>query len=188
MKRWLSILLLCSGCLSCADYTPKPKGYLRFDPQPPQYVLLDEPDLPYVFHVSQQAVVELPLAIDPAGWINIDYPELKAKIYCSYLPVTKQTLAEVDRESRALLLRQVKQSAVTEKVYESPEAHVYGSLFDVNGEAASPLQFVLTDSVAHFFRGALYYENFSNTDSLAPVTHYLRDDMIELIQTFRWKN
>ena len=66
-------------------------------------------------------------------------------------------------------------------------ASVYGSLFMLDGESASPLQFMLTDSVSRFFRGALYYDCIPNADSLAPVTRYLKQDIVELIQSFKWK-
>ena len=64
---------------------------------------------------------------------------------------------------------------------------MYGSLFMLDGESASPLQFMLTDSVSRFFRGALYYDCIPNADSLAPVTRYLKQDIVELIQSFKWK-
>ena len=73
------------------------------------------------------------------------------------------------------------------QAYSNPEASVYGSLFMLDGESASPLQFMLTDSVSHFFRGALYYDCIPNADSLAPVTRYLKQDIVELIQSFEWK-
>ena len=73
------------------------------------------------------------------------------------------------------------------QAYSNPEASVYGSLFMLDGESASPLQFMLTDSVLHFFRGALYYDCIPNADSLAPVTRYLKQDIVELIQSFEWK-
>ena len=38
-----------------------------------------------------------------------------------------------------------------------------------------------------FFRGALYYDCIPNADSLAPVTRYLKQDIVELIQSFEWK-
>jgi hypothetical protein len=46
---------------------------------------------------------------------------------------------------------------------------------------------MLTDSVSRFFRGALLYDCAPNADSLAPVTRYLQADIMELIQSFRWK-
>ena len=104
------------------------------------------------------------------------------------MPVTRATLPVAENESRSLVARQIKQAeAVKEQAYSNPEERVYGSLFLLDGEAASPVQFMLTDSVSNFFRGALYYDCVPNADSLAPVTDYLRKDIIELIQSFTWK-
>ncbi len=91
------------------------------------------------------------------------------------------------RDKEKVLSRQSKAEGVLEKTYENADEKVYGSLFVLEGEAVSPIQFMLTDSVSRFFRGALYYEMRPNADSLAPVTRYLQEDIIELIQTFRWK-
>ena len=190
MKRVLSVvffLYLLIGS-SCADYTPKPRGYFRIEPPAARYQVLSLDSLPYSFNVSQLATVELPEAGSPEGWINLSYPSLGVKIYCSYLPVTRATLPVAENESRSLVARQIKQAeAVKEQAYSNPEERVYGSLFLLDGEAASPVQFMLTDSVSNFFRGALYYDCVPNADSLAPVTDYLRKDIIELIQSFTWK-
>lgn len=188
MKRLLPLIVLLGLCVACADYTPKPRGYMRIEPGTPHYVPLPLDDLPYQFAVSRLTTVELPPAGSPQGWINIAYPSLGARIYCSYLPITKAKLEEVERETLSLLSRQSKADGVLEQTYENGADQVYGSLFILEGEAVSPIQFMLTDSVSRFFRGALYYEMRPNVDSLAPVTLYLQDDIIELIQTFRWKH
>lgn len=174
--------------LSCTEYTPKPRGYFRIEPDAPRYVSLPLDSLPYTFKVSQQVIVELPPADSLAGWINLSYPLLGVKIYCSYLPVTSSTLFAVEKECRMLVSRGAKHvTAIREQAYSNPEERVYGSVFFLDGESASPVQFMLTDSVTNFFRGALYYDCIPNADSLAPVTHYLREDIIELIQSFSWK-
>ena len=110
------------------------------------------------------------------------------KLYCSYFPVTPATLGRAEEECRALVVRQAKYpERIKVQAYSHPEASVYGSLFMLDGESASPLQFMLTDSVSRFFRGALYYDCIPNADSLAPVTRYLKQDIVELIQSFKWK-
>ncbi|MDR2968985.1 MAG: gliding motility protein GldD [Tannerellaceae bacterium] len=191
MKRGLLLLTVLLGlflCAACTDYTPKPRGYMRIEPGRPRYSPLLSDNLPYRFSISQLTLVELPPEGSPDGWINIAYPSLNARIYCSYLSVTGDKLSEVERETLALLSRQAKADGITEKEYTNPDEKVYGSLFVLEGEAVSPVQFMLTDSVSHFFRGALYYEMRVNADSLAPVTRYLQEDIVELIQTFRWKD
>jgi gliding motility-associated lipoprotein GldD len=161
---------------------------MRIEPGTPHYAPLPLGDLPYRFDISRLTSVELPPEGSPEGWINIAYPSLNARIYCSYLPVTGNKFAEAERETLSLLSRQSKAERVTKKIYENPGEKIYASLFVLEGEAVSPVQFILTDSVSRFFRGALYYEMRPNADSLAPVTHYLKQDIIELIQTFRWKD
>lgn len=182
-------ILLCVSCLrSTKEYTPKPRGYFRIELPQASYQVLPLDSLPYSFNVSQLATVELPEAGSHEGWINLSYPLLKVKVYCSYLPVTPSKLQTMEDESRLLVSRQAKQAnAVKEQAYSNPGERVYGSLFLLDGESPSPVQFMLTDSVSHFFRGALYYDCVPNADSLAPVTDYLRKDIIELIQSFTWK-
>lgn len=192
MKQMLSgmVLLLSlmgASCSSSTDYTPKPRGYFRIEPPQACYQVLPLDSLPYSFHVSQLVTVELPEAGSLEGWINLSYPSLNVKVYCSYLPITPTTLPMAENESRLLVSRQAKQSnAVKEQAYSNPEERVYGSLFLLEGNSPSPVQFMLTDSVSRFFRGALYYDCAPNADSLAPVTDYLRRDIIELIQSFSW--
>lgn len=190
MKRLLSALIcLCVLlCMSCTEYTPKPRGYFRIDLPQARYQALPVDSLPYSFHVSQLATIELPETGSPEGWINLSYSSLGVKLYCSYLPITRATLPTAVNESRLLVSRLAKQAnAVKEQAYGNPEAQVYGSLFLLDDESPSPVQFMLTDSVSRFFRGALYYDCSPNADSLAPVTDYLRQDVIELIQSFTWK-
>lgn len=185
----IPVVLLCfiGICFSCSEFTPKPRGYMRIEPGAPYYQQLLLDDLPYTFDVSSLAMVELPPVNDPEGWINIDYPSLNAKIYCSYLSISPQTFPEVERESRRLMEMQVRHTQkIVEREYENVAGEVYGSLFEAEGDSPSPVQFMLTDSLSRFFRGALYYEVRPNADSLAPVTVYLREDIMHLIQSFRW--
>lgn len=187
MRFTPAIWFLCLWCVSCTDYTPKPRGYYRVEAPIPQYIALPLEDLPYTFHVSTWIEVELPPAGDPAGWINLSYPSLGAKIYCSYLPLADTSLEDLWEDARLFISRQAVHSrTIQEQEYSNPEANVYGSLFQLDGNTASPVQFILTDSASHFFRGSLLYDCIPNADSLALVTAYIREDIIELIQSFHW--
>jgi gliding motility-associated lipoprotein GldD len=186
--RICTLVGVCIGSLACSPYTPKPRGYFRIEPPAPVYVTLSPGHLPCTFHVSTLTTVEPLPPNAPAGWINLSYPTLEAKIYCSYLPVTPSTLGRVMNESRALVSRQAKDvRKIREQAYEHPAEGVYALLYESDDASASPIQFVLTDSVANVFRGALLYNRVSNADSLAPVTHYLKADVMELIRSFHWK-
>jgi len=173
---------------SCSDYTPKPRGYFRIEPPAFHYVNLPIDTLPYTFNISSDVRVELPPPVDAGGWIRLHYPSWGAKIYCSYLPIKPFDLERLSAESRDLVARQAKRmQSVTERSYNHPTGRVYAMLYELGDDSASPLQFTLTDSLHHFFRGALLYDCTPNADSLAPVTDYLKADLAELIQSFSWK-
>jgi gliding motility-associated lipoprotein GldD len=83
---------------------------------------------------------------------------------------------------------QVKATGLEETVVLRDSAKVYGLLFDIAGNTASSLQFYLTDSTHHFLRGALYFNAKPNIDSLKIVVDFIREDVLHLINTTRWKN
>jgi len=98
-------------------------------------------------------------------------------------------LAEYLEDAHTLVNKHIpKASAISQRAYVDGENHVYGLVYQIRGaDAASPCQFYLTDSVANFIRGALYFNNIPNNDSLAPVIDFLRSDVEHMISTFRWK-
>ena len=184
-----SFLLVISILSACTQiYTPKPTGFIRIEPPVARYMHFNEVELPYTFNISQYSIIELPPTDSAVHWINIDYPDYDAIIYCSYKQIVPQTLNEHIEECIKLSERVARNaSAITERSYENEKDNVYASLFFIEGETASPVQFMLTDSISHFFRGALYYKYKCNADSIAPVTNYLINDITEIIQTFHWK-
>ncbi|MCK5170865.1 MAG: gliding motility lipoprotein GldD, partial [Bacteroidales bacterium] len=72
------------------------------------------------------------------------------------------------------------------KVFVRPEKDVYGILYEIEGNAASSVQFFLTDSIKHYIRGALYFNVEPNKDSLAPVINFVKEDIKILIESFEW--
>jgi gliding motility-associated lipoprotein GldD len=183
---YLQVVLL----ISCANSvsTPKPIGFYRIDLPETHYMDFSLAELPFSFNVSQLVTVELPLAESSGAWINLAYTSLNARIYCSYQNIKPADLTTLEKECRDLVSKNVRRAdAILEQTYENQEIQVYGTLFRIEGETVSPVQFMLTDRATHFFRGALYYECKLDVDSLAPVTQHLTENVIELIQSFHWK-
>ncbi len=79
-----------------------------------------------------------------------------------------------------------KADAIQEQVFMNPSKNVYGLIYKIEGNAASPMQFFLTDSTNHFLRGALYIRDIPNIDSLKPVIDFLETDIVRLIETTTW--
>lgn len=185
----LGVLFVFMCFNSCKDTsTPLPYGYFRVDLPPHQYVPSDFENFPYSFDISKLAGAESPASEQREKyWIDIKYPSLKASIYCSYKPVNSN-LFELTEDTRNIVYKHiVKAENIAEIPYENPEKKVYGILYELSGNTASPIQFILTDSSKNFFRGALYFENVPNKDSIAPVVQYVQKDIVRLIESFEWE-
>jgi gliding motility-associated lipoprotein GldD len=168
-------------------HTPKPRGFLRIDFPAKEYVLFDSV-CPYTFeYPSYGKIVPDTDYNTEACWINIDFPDFNGKIHISYKEVN-QNLNDFIEDSRSLTYKHtIKADAIQETVYTNPELEVHGILYDIKGNAASSIQFYLTDSNAHFLRGALYFNVPPDRDSLAPVISFFREDIIHMVETFAWK-
>lgn len=181
-------LLLMSLVLACQpSYTPKPRGFLRIDFPDREYVLFDSV-CPYTFEYPSygRIVPDTDYNTEPC-WINIDFPDYNGTIHISYKEVN-QNLNDYIEDSRELTYKHtIKADAIQETVYTNPEKEVHGILYDIKGNAASSIQFYLTDSNAHFLRGALYFNVEPDKDSLAPVISFFREDIIHLVESFAWK-
>jgi gliding motility-associated lipoprotein GldD len=183
-------VLVVFGLGSCnSDHTPKPKGFMRIDLPTKSYQAV-ETDCPFSFEtaVYSNFVVDMKNAAEPC-WFNIEYPQFKAKLHCSYKHVDGN-LKEFLEESRTLTNKHIsKATNIEENLILRPEARVFGTLYLVDGnEAASPLQFHITDSTEHFLRAALYFNVPPSNDSLAPVIDFLEEDVMRMIETFKWRS
>lgn len=166
---------------------PRPYGYYRVDLPPHNYQKFDSASLPYSFEKSTIAIIKPHLENDGQYWIDIIYPSLNASIYCSYKPVHFDLLNLLEDTRKIVYKHTVRADAIDEKIYENREKKVYGILYDLAGNTASQVQFILTDSTKHFFRAALYFENIPNKDSIAPMAEYVKKDLIKMMESFEWK-
>lgn len=194
MSRFRKILLFLFGftilffSFSCKHHsTPKPRGYFRIGFPKHEYKSLEN-IYPYTFQIPDYVtvVVDKQPNAEPY-WINLDYPAYNGKIHISYKKI-ENNLNMVLEDSRKLAYKHsIKADAIGEKLFIEPEKKVYGILYDIKGDAASSVQFFLTDSIKNFLRGALYFNAVPNKDSLAPVISFVREDIIHLMETFEWK-
>lgn len=178
------LLALATGCGK--KYTPKPRGHFRIDFPVKGYQLFDA-NFPYSFEFPVYAKIEPDTLDKEPYWIDISIPANKAKFHLSYKKV-ENNLDQLTEDSRELAYKHsIKASSIEEDIYENPVRKVYGTVYNIKGNAASPMQFYLTDSVEHFLRGSMYISEIPNYDSLQPVINFLEADMIRLIETLSWK-
>jgi gliding motility-associated lipoprotein GldD len=79
----------------------------------------------------------------------------------------------------------LKASSIDDSVFRTQNG-VEGIFFKIGGNAATANQFLVTDSVKHFLRGARYFDATPNADSLGIVNQFLQVDMKHMINTLKW--
>lgn len=183
------LMILTIGMAGCSeDHTPKPRGFLRIALPDKAYTAVDN-NCPFTFERPVYAAYEADTRGEGSDcWFDLHVPQFKARVHCSYKPVSGN-LAEYLEDARTMTNKHLsKASGLDEELVIRPDDRVYGMYWRVSGSgAASPVQFYLTDSTDHFFRGALYFNVVPNNDSLAPVIGFLDADIEHLVNTFKWK-
>ena len=168
---------------SCDEesFLPKPTGLLRLEYPKAKYRKVYT--VPYEFETNKIAKVK----VNGKYWMKIEYPKLNATIDITYRPV-KNNIIELLKESEKLTTKHaIKADAIYYDAFENDTEKVYGKLSNVTGNAASNLQFQITDSTKHFLTGALYFNTQPNYDSIYPAIKYIEKDIIRLMNTSKWK-
>jgi gliding motility-associated lipoprotein GldD len=182
--------VLFSSCGDDDDETiaPKPRAYFRLNFPEKKYVVYNE-SCPFSFErpVYSTVTADKSSRAEPC-WLNLNFPTVNGTLHLSYKEVNNNIQAYLDHTYTLASKHQIKASGIEEKLVSRDSSKVYGLIYEIGGNAASSIQFFLTDSTKHFVRGALYFYAPPNTDSIAPVVDFIRKDIYHMIETFEWKN
>lgn len=173
-----------TGCKK--KYMPKPRGYFRIDLPEKQYKKYTS-DCGYSFDCPVYATIHTDSSknAEPC-WANMDFEKIGGRIHISYKNV-EGNISQILEDSRKLAYKHtIKADAIHEQVFLKPEKNVYGIVYEIDGNAASSVQFFVTDSIKHYLRGALYFNAEPNKDSLAPVIKFIKEDIKVIIESFEW--
>jgi gliding motility-associated lipoprotein GldD len=204
------LALIFAACNS--TYTPKPRGYFKISLPAHQYQVFDRPGFPYTFEypvyakISQDSTYFEEQPENPY-WINIDVPDYGGRIYISYNRIggkarykIKNAKGEyvdsigVNRFDKLLngsytlsYKHSYKASSIEDSVFRTANG-IDGIFFRIGGNTATANQFLVSDTVKHFLRGALYFDATPNEDSLRPVNNFLKEDLKHLVNTLKWRD
>jgi gliding motility-associated lipoprotein GldD len=183
----LFIIMMITATIGCKEnYTPKPKGFIRIDFPEKKYTVY-ECSQGYSFEYPVYAKISGDSNIKHPEWLNIDFPQFDGKIYLSHIKIKGNPGIHAD-ESRDLVYKHtIKAESIDESLINLTENKVYGIFYDIKGNAASSVQFFVTDSISNFLRGSLYFNTQPNQDSLAPVIQFIRQDIEHFIKSLEWK-
>ena len=121
--------------------------------------------------------------------VNLDFPEFNARLHISYFTIGNNIkLEQLTEDARTFVFKHTtKATAIDQKKIHNAAKKVFGLEYYIQGNTASNYQFYATDSSKHYLRGALYFNEKPNLDSIQPVLEFLKTDIEHLISTIRWK-
>lgn len=180
----MSVLVL----FACGDeYVPKPVGYFRIGLPEKEYVTLDSTGCNFSLNLNKSA--EFKMVPDKDCWANVEYPSLKATIQLTYYNIHEKDFESLIREGQRMAYSHTARAdGLQEKFFANDEKRVYGICYRMVGPVATSTQFYMTDSTDHFLRGVLYFYSSPNPDSLKNVNEFMQGEVIELIESLKWKN
>ena len=197
MRRYILFILIATIFFSACrpeEYTPKRRGYSRIDtPDSHKYREFSPDGFPYAFEYPVYANISRDSIIfakdhDNPYWININFNSMGGIIYLSYKEINAaSTLEQLLEDAHFMSFYHTKKADYQNDFSFRNDNGVQGFLYEWGGDAASKYQFVATDSVRHFIRGALYFNTTPNADSLKPLNDFIRTDIQHMLKTMRWK-
>lgn len=188
LSFFLSIMAL-NSCTS-SDYAPKPRGYYHIELPKKAYKSFDR-NCPFSFDYPVYAKVVADGGTDTRPcWYNLSFARFNARLHMTYYDInSKNEYQGLIEDARTLAFKHtVKANAIDQKIINYPEKKLYGVYYAIEGNTASSVQFFLTDSIGHYFRAALYFNEKPQYDSIQPVVSFIKEDLDRMIDTFKWKN
>lgn len=177
-----------SACQS-EDYVPKPRGYHRID-FPSRAYQTTRTGCPYNFEmpIYTNLVNDQSREASPC-WKNLEFQQFNAKVHLSYFEISPNaTYEQLTEDARTFVFKHTTKATAIEQIpIQVDSLGIYGLEYKIQGNTASNYQFYISDKNKHYLRGALYFNEKPNLDSIQPVLEFIKEDISHLIHTIRWK-
>jgi gliding motility-associated lipoprotein GldD len=198
----LAIAVVFFIAISCKNEIipiPKPRVYPKVNYPERNYVKMDTGMCPFSFEYPdymeyKQEKLSLNNFESHPCWFNLKFPSLNGDIHFTYTPLgpadsLESQLFKIYNDAYRMAQEHVsKANGIEDLLINNPEKGIYGVLFSLEGSVASTFQIVVTDSMHHAVRAALYFNNRPAPDSMAPVVDFLRTDMMGMLNSFEWED
>jgi gliding motility-associated lipoprotein GldD len=191
MNRILVIFIISFIIYACKDEipVPKPPTYLRTELPEHTYRIVSN-DCPYELKLAEIYNYK-PCIFEKSNFCmqQIDLGPLNGSLFLYYLNISsKDSLPSIINYANDKVdEHKIKADKIDFRQLIDKDKRVFGTFFELKGNVATNFQFYLTDSINHFVRGEVLLNCPPNYDSLRPTLEYLKLDLLELVQNFKWK-
>ena len=181
------LLLLVLPFIGCQeDPVPKPRAYFRIDLPQKEYVQWQDTS-PIAAEIPAYAQMARRPAEGDIRWYDLRFKDQKATLHLTWTPIRRSVMDLIEDAHIFKSTHEAKAAKISSARVMRDSTRVFGNIFHVEGDVASPVVFYLTDSTDNFLYGSLYFDVRPNGDSLAPVTERIRDDVRHFAETLEWK-
>ncbi len=175
-------LLTVFGFVACEETPiPKPRGYYRIKLPETEYQKVSGRACDFEILKSSN------LVNNPKNknWFSVEYPSLNGILYFTYF--NDKNIEKLSEDGRKSAFdHAVKADEIVPIPFALPDKNLYGLVYSIEGNAATPMILMMTDSIDQFLHATFYFETVPNADSLRPLTHFIRQDAQHIIETFEW--
>jgi gliding motility-associated lipoprotein GldD len=189
MKKTI-FALLALLLLACGEehLIPKPPTYLKLELPGHQYESYVDScgysfDLPTIYTVEKAPTTDENLCHR-----RIQLGALNGTVYFRYWDMTQPLSFYVNNANDEIDRHKGKALEITDNRILRFSERVFGALFQLDGDVATPFQFYLTDSTERFVYGEVLFNSSPNYDSIKPSLNYLKKDLEQLLETFKWEH
>ncbi len=183
---WSVMLLLIMLSVSC---TQKQKNI----PKPPTYLRVELPAKTYETYRDDCGYEFLSPNYFKVGSVapnncnrDIVFTGLNGALHLSVIEMDTNLSAYVDYAIDKVDEHKIKATAIHDYTIQSEDGTFGGTLFELQGNVASPFQFYTTDSLNHFIGGVVYFNTRPNYDSIRPVLDFVKEDLEKFMESIRW--
>ncbi|MFZ9028009.1 MAG: hypothetical protein ACO2Z9_03285 [Crocinitomicaceae bacterium] len=174
---------------SCGEeqLTPKPPTYLRLELPEANYEHYED-ECGYSFKLNSNYSVEK-APVQNQGFNchrRIQLGDLNGTVFFRFMKMEKPVAFYINNSIDEVEVHQVKATNIKDKKIIRQEDRVFGTVFELQGDVATPFQFYLTDSTDRFIYAEILFNSRPNYDSLKPSLDYLKKDLDTLLSTFKW--
>lgn len=189
MHKILILISLGFALISCGEeqFTPKPPTYLRLELPDAKYRDYED-ECGYSFKLNENYTVEKAPVQDESFTCHrrIQLGALNGTVFFRFINMTEPVAYYINNSIDEVEVHQVKATNIQDKQIVRQEDRVFGTVFELQGDVATPFQFYLTDSTERFIYAEILFNSRPNYDSLKPSLEYLKKDLDTLLQTFEW--
>jgi len=184
---WGLLFTFCTACRQ--NPVPKPIAYPRLDYPRADYIKADTLHYPFTFEYPAYACLEIPSDKRNEGiWLNIKLDRFQATLFSSYIHGSMKDIRKRILANESHLYEQAPPySRIRKQGFLSGDSLLEGYLYEMDGNTANPLQFILTDKRERLFRGTLYFNYIPNRDSIKDIIDGLTTDIRYMMESFKFK-